>query len=118
MIRDIKSKGKTACLIFQDVQKAYDKAWLDAILYVLNKNGIEGKNLEITCKMNTNLRAKPQTRFGLTREIKIKDNIRQGGPPSVIECATLIDEILKENHTEILRNTNNRTKTWMFTVDR
>ena len=96
VITDINSKGKTAYPIFLDIQKAYNKAWLGAILYVLNKNGIEGKNLEITRKMNTNLRAKLQTRFGLTREIKIKDSIRQGGVLSVIEYATLIDEISKD----------------------
>ena len=78
------------------MQKAYDKAWLDAILYTLNKNGIEGKNLEIIRKLNSNLSAKIRTRHGLTREIKIKDSIRQGGVLSVIEYATLIDEISKE----------------------
>ena len=37
-IETIRKKGKTAYVAFLDVQKAYDKAWLDAILYVLNKN--------------------------------------------------------------------------------
>ena len=43
-------------------KKAYDKAWLDAILYVLNKNGIEGKNIKIIKKLNSNLTARIQTR--------------------------------------------------------
>ena len=47
-------------------------------------------------KQNSNLRARIHTRHGLTREIKIKDSIRQGGVLSVIEYATLIDEIAKE----------------------
>ena len=95
-IKEIRIKGKTAYVVFLDVQKAYDKAWLDAILYTLNKNGIEGKNLEIIRKLNSNLSAKIRTRHGLTREIKIKDSIRQGGVLSVIVYATLIDEISKE----------------------
>ena len=47
-------------------------------------------------KINTNLRARIHTKHGLTREIKIRDSIRQGGVLSVIEYATLIDEIAKE----------------------
>ena len=79
-----------------DVQKAYDKAWLDAIMYALHKNGVEGKNLRMIKKLNSNLTARIQTRYGLTRRINIKDSIRQGGVLSVIEYATLIDEISKE----------------------
>ncbi len=95
-IHTIRKKGKTAYIIFLDVQKAYDKAWLDAILYVLEKNGIKGKNLKILKELNTNLKARIMTKHGLTREINIKDSIRQGGVLSVIEYASLIDEIAKE----------------------
>ena len=45
---------------------------------------------------NSNLTARIQTRYELTRKIKIKDSIRQGGVLSVIKYATLIDEIAKE----------------------
>ena len=43
-------KKKTAYIIFLDVQKAYDKAWLYTILYTLHKNGIEGKNIRMAKK--------------------------------------------------------------------
>ena len=95
-VKEITSKKLTAYVVFLDVQKAYDKAWLDEILYVLMKNGVEGKNLSIIKKLNSNLTARIQTRFGLTKEIPIKDSIRQGGVLSVVEYATLIDEISKE----------------------
>ena len=94
-IRQIRSRG-TAYVIFFDVQKAYDKAWLDAILYTMKKNRISGKNLEMMRKMNTGLTAKIRTKHGLTRKITIKDGIRQGGVLLVIEYATLMDEITKE----------------------
>ena len=42
-------------LIFLDVQKAYDKAWLDAIMYALLRNGVEGKNLRMIKKLNSTL---------------------------------------------------------------
>ena len=95
-ISEIRAKGQTAYIIFLDVQKAYDKAWLDAIIYALHQNGVKGKNLRMIKNLNSNLTAKIQTRHGLTRKIQIKDSMRQGGVLSVIEYATLIDEIAKE----------------------
>ena len=93
-VKEIIGIKQTAYVVFLDVQKAYDKAWLNVILYVLMKNGVEGKNLSII--KNSNLTAKIQTWFGLTKEIPIKDSIRQDGALSVVEYATLIDEISKE----------------------
>ena len=49
-VKEITSKKLTAYVVFLDVQKAYNKAWLDAILYVLMKNRVEGKNLSIIKK--------------------------------------------------------------------
>ena len=95
-IREIRDEKETAYIIFLDVHKAYDKAWLNAILYALNQNGVSGNNLTMIKKINTNLRARIHTKHGLTREIKIRDSIIQGGVLSVIEYATLIDEIAKE----------------------
>ena len=95
-IDEITTNGKTAYIIFLDVQKAFDKAWLDAILYALYQNGVEGKNLRIIKNLNSNLTARIQTRYGLTRKINIRDSIRQGGVLSMIEYATFIDEIAKE----------------------
>ena len=57
-------------MIFLDVQKAYDKAWLDGIWHALHRNGVMGKNLTMIKKLNSNLRARIHTRHGLTREIK------------------------------------------------
>ena len=93
---EITKNGKTAYIVYLDIQKAYDKAWLDAILYALYQNGVEGKNVRTIKHLNSNLTARIQTRYGLTRKICIRDSIRQGGVLSVIEYATLIDEIAKQ----------------------
>lgn len=95
-IQEIRNRNKTAYIVFLDVQKAYDKAWLDAILYAMHKNGVKGKNLQIMKLLNSNLTARIRTKYGLTRKIKIRDSIRQGGVLSVIEYATLMDEISKK----------------------
>ena len=49
-IQEIRQKGHTAYIIFLDDQKAYDKAWLDAIVYALNTNNVEGKSLRMIHK--------------------------------------------------------------------
>ena len=49
-----------------------------------------------------------KTKYGNTREIKIRDSIRQGGVLSVLMYATLMDEIAEEiNKYELGVNTNN-----------
>ena len=63
--------------MFLGVKKAYDKDWLDTILYVLKKNGIEGKNWEMNKLLNTDLKANIMTRNGPTMERIIKDSIRR-----------------------------------------
>ena len=95
---------KKVYITFLDVTKAYDKAWLDAILYVLYKEGIDSPEWMVIKKLNEGLTATIQTKYGETREIKITDSIRQGGVLSVIEYATLMDEIskkIKENNLGI-----------------
>ena len=91
-----KKKDKKLYIALLDVTKAYDKAWLNAILYALHKSGIDGKEWRITRNLNQNLTATIKTKHGNTRKINIKDSIRQGGVLSVVEYANLIDEISKE----------------------
>lgn len=97
-IIDQNKKDKKPTLItFLDVTKAYDKAWIDAITNVLYKQGVQDRTWLICKKMNQNLTAKIITQYGMTREIRISDSIRQGGVLSVIMYALLMDEISKEN---------------------
>lgn len=101
-IQEIRKQGKPVYIVFLDVTKAYDKAWLDAIMYVMHKQGLKGPEWDLIKKMNENLSARISTRHGNTREIKIKDSIRQGGVLSVLQYALLIDEINKEIQKENL----------------
>ena len=74
-----------SCMGVGDVTKAYDKAWLDAIMYVMNKEGITTNLWTMIRKLNQNLTARIRTKDGLTRPIKIRDSIRQGGVLSVAQ---------------------------------
>ena len=70
-IDEITANIKTAYIIFLDVQKAYNKAWLDAILYALYQNGIEGKNLRTIKNLNSNLTARIQPGTGYETQTNI-----------------------------------------------
>ena len=70
---------KNIHVAFLDVTKAFDKAWLEGILHVLNKNGLHGKLWRTISNLNSNLKAQIKTKHGLTETINIKHSIRQGG---------------------------------------
>ena len=112
IIQLAKINRKPLYISFLDVTKAYDKAWLDAIMYVMNKEGIDTNLWTLIRKLNQNLTARIRTKDGLTRPIKIKDSIRQGGVLSVAQYALLMDEISKEIQKESkgveLPNTNSK----------
>ena len=107
-----RKERKPTCVTFLDVTKAYDKAWIDAILYVLHKNGVKDNTWTAIKRLNENLTAKVQTKYGLTRSIRMTDSIRQGGVLSVLLYALMMDEISKEikaaNHGIKLPNTDNK----------
>ena len=96
LIKIAQNMGKPIHIVFLDVTKAYDKAWLDAIMYVMNKEGLKSNLWNLVRKLNQNLTARIQTHHGLTRPIQIRDSIRQGGVLSVAQYALLMDEINKE----------------------
>ncbi len=77
--------------------KAYDKAWLDAIMYVMHKEGLKDTNWLMIKRLNEKLTARVNTKYGPTRKIHIRYcSIRQGGVLSVLQYAILMDEIAKE----------------------
>ena len=69
-------------------------------MYVLYKEGLKSNLWPLIRNLNLNLTARIRTKDGLTRPIKIKDSIRQGGVLSVIQYAVLMDEIGKEINNE------------------
>ena len=71
-------------------------AWLTGIMHVLYKQGLTDNHWTLVRKLNENLTAKVQTKYGMTRTITIKDSIRQGGVLSTTMYGLLMDEISKE----------------------
>ena len=90
-----KQGKKSLTLVYLDVTKAYDKAWLDAIMYVLYERGLNTKLWKLVKELNSNLLTTIQTQHGPTRKINITDSIRQGGVLSVTMYALMMDETNK-----------------------
>ena len=88
----------------------------------MHESGLTGPTWNIVRKLNQNLKAQIKTKDGLTREIRIKDSIRQGGVLSVIEYADVMDKIAKEikNQNLGIKIDNNENKVgcllWMDDV--
>ena len=59
-----KSKKKERYIAFRYVTKAYDKAWINAIMYTMHKSGLTGKNWRIAHEMNKNLTETIKTQYG------------------------------------------------------
>ena len=55
-----RNKKQNLYIAFLDVTKAYDKAWLNAIMYTVHKNRLEGKNWKIVkeLKQQSNSKSK------------------------------------------------------------
>ena len=79
-IINIKNTKKEAYMAFLDVTKAYDKAWIDAIMYVMHKQGTPANVWKIIQHMNKDLTSTLKTKHGNTREMR--------GVPSETICTT------------------------------
>ena len=96
IILSAKMINQNADISLLDVTKAYDKAWLTGIMHVLYKEGLTDNHWTIVKKLNEDLTAKIQTKYGLTRMIQIRDSIRQGGVLSTTMYGSLMDQVSKE----------------------
>ena len=73
-----KKEKKHLTLVYLDVTKAYDKAWLDAIMYVLQKRGIRTNLWKIVKELNSDLTTTVQTKHRPTRKMKCQSEIDIG----------------------------------------
>ena len=92
-IKSANNRRKDMYVGFLDVTKAYDKAWITAIMHILYNRGLTDTHWETVLKLNENLTAKLKTKYGLTRTINIKDSLRQGGVLAVLQYGIMMDQI-------------------------
>ena len=87
-------------ITFFDVQKAYDHADPQDMLYVAWNAGLRGKLWRLTKLLNTNLTAKVNTRYGTTREIHREIGGKQGGKIMTFLFAKLMDTLAEDLQNE------------------
>ena len=91
----LKQKRKIFVTFF-DVQKAYEHADPDDMLYVAWNAGLKGKIWRLARLLNTNLTARVNTRYGKTREIIREIGGKQGGKIMTFLFAKLMDTLAED----------------------
>ena len=88
----IKQKRKTY-LTFYDVAKAYDHVDNMDMLTIMWDDGLKVKVWRILKNLNTNMKAKVKTRFGLTRQIELEIGGKQGSRATGRMFAKMMDKL-------------------------
>ena len=85
--------GKVIVLTFADVEKFFDKIWLDDGLKELWKSGMKVRDCIALKRMNEIAKATIETPLGPTDEVILENTVKQGtvnGPPI---CGATVDTI-------------------------
>ena len=96
-----KNEGRHLLISFFDVQKAFDRADMDDMIYVLYKNGLRGKIWRLTYTLNKGLTARVKTKAGLSREIRRETGGKQGGKLMVPMFAKTMDTLSEDLQEEV-----------------
>ena len=103
-----------------DVEKAYDRADIDDMLYIAWKDGVKGKLWRLTRELNTELTASIKTKHGNTRTIKRESGGKQGGKTIVTLFSRLMDELtweMSENEKVGINIDNKEINNLLFVDD-
>ena len=87
--------GKVTYVTFADVEKCFDKLWLDDGITDLWKSGMKNRDCMAIKKLNEIAEAVVETPVGKTREITLKNTVRQGTVNGPSICAVSMDTVNK-----------------------
>ena len=87
---------KKIYLTFYDVEKAYDRADVQDMIYLAWKDGVRGKLWRLMRVMNEGLTATIKTKNGPTRKIERESGGKQGGKIIVTLFSRLMDALTEE----------------------
>ena len=90
------NRNQSVYLTYLDVQKAYDKAWNDGIMYAMYTNGLKSRLWKMVQLLTKTYTAQVKTKFGLTNTFSVTNTVRQGGVLAVTQYALMMDEVAKE----------------------
>ncbi len=85
--------GKATMITFADVEKCFDKIWLDDGLKDLWKSGMNVRDCIALKRMNEVAKATVETPLGPTGEITLTNTVRQGTVNGPVICGATMDTI-------------------------
>ena len=96
MIETSKKKKKETFITFYDICKAYDNADNPDMLTIMWDKGLRGKCKRLLRNMNTNLKARIKTRFGITRQIDMDIEGKQGSRLTGRQFSKMMDMLAED----------------------
>ena len=91
-----KAEKRKIIITYFDVEKAYDRADTEDMMYSMSKSNVKGKIWRLTKALNTELTAKVNTKAGPTREITRETGGKQGGKLIVPLFAKMMDNVAED----------------------
>ena len=107
-----------------DVEKCFDKLWLQACINALFKAGIDHDHLNLLYSENKQAQIAVKINDKLSARIKVSDLVMQGSVWGSIKCTNLMDKLKKKmqcliNHSNITTNKTQTSrlayKAWLMT---
>ena len=89
------NEKKNLYIIFTDLQKCFDKLWLEDAIIQLTKNGMNVEEAGYLYKMNKEVKAIITTPIGETEEIEVKNIVKQGTVAGPTMAGVVTDTINK-----------------------
>ena len=96
MIEISKKKNKETYVTFYDISKAYDNANNPDMLTIIWDKGLKGKCWRLLRNLNTDLKARIKTRFGITRQIDMNIGGKQGSRLTGRQFAKMMDMLAED----------------------
>ena len=97
-IEEALKEGQDLIITFFDIKKAYDRADMDDMLFIINKEGFNGKVWNLAKSLNKNLTARVKTKAGLTDVIKREKGGKQGAKLMVPMFSKMMDKLPESMH--------------------
>ena len=89
--------GNNVYILITDAVKCFDKLWLEDCCNSLYEIGMEVNEIQVIEELNTNIKAKIDTPYGMTEEIKIREAVKQGSVTGPILCIAETDQVNRIN---------------------
>ena len=93
--------GNNVYILITDAEKSFDKLWLEDCCNSLYEIGMEVNEIQVIEELNTNIKAKIDTPYGMTEEIKIREAVKQGSVTGPILCIAETDQVNRINERTV-----------------